>query len=73
MNVARRNMTDLSWCCLYHLFGLLQQELLVTPNYGSVLGRDAYNVWKSQGQAEYDRRVKLQTRTYAEYEEGSEA
>ncbi|GAX81851.1 hypothetical protein CEUSTIGMA_g9279.t1 [Chlamydomonas eustigma] len=42
------------------------QELLVTPNYGSVLGREAYDVWKSQGQAEYDRRTQLQARKYSE-------
>ena len=45
---------------------LLQQELLCTPNFGSVLGIDAYNVKAKRGQAEYDRRTREQVRERGE-------
>ena len=40
------------------------QELLHTPNFGSVLGTAAYDVKKSKGQAEYDRLTREQAQKY---------
>lgn len=39
-----------------------QQELLHTPNFGSVLGVGAYEVKKKKGQAEYDKKTREQVR-----------
>jgi ubiquitin-conjugating enzyme E2 I len=44
------------------------QELLHTPNFGSVLGRAAYDVRAKSGQAEYDQRTREQAQKYAEVE-----
>mmetsp|Transcript_43010 Transcript_43010/g.129130 ORF Transcript_43010/g.129130 Transcript_43010/m.129130 type:complete len:96 (-) Transcript_43010:324-611(-) len=41
------------------------QELLHVPNFGSVLSWPAYEVKKSKGQAEYDRRTRTQAAKYA--------
>ena len=45
------------------------QELLHTPNFGSVLGRAAYDVRQKEGQAGYDRRTREQAQKYKETEE----
>ena len=37
-----------------------QQELLASPNFGSVLGVAAYSIKAKKGQAEYDRRTREQ-------------
>lgn len=52
-------------CCTLTLtfslsFHALQQELLHTPNFGSVLGVSAYEVKKKKGQSEYDKRTREQ-------------
>ncbi len=60
-------------CCVesqsFPLISLLrrpQQELLCTPNFGSVLGQDAYAVKSTKGRAAYDERVRQQAMQYAE-------
>ena len=41
------------------------QELLHTPNFGSVLGEGAYVVNMTHGRVEYDRRTREQAKKYA--------
>lgn len=46
------------------------QELLHTPNFGSILGSEAYIVRQKKGQAEYDRMTREQAQRFVEKEEG---